>query len=369
MITNKDISIDSENGKITLNGNKYDLGTQGEIDTAVKGVYSVMGQMGAKNLFNSQYSAPRTNAGTTATLGNDGHIIINGTANAAGAQLNQSVKAILPIYDLKVGDKLILSYKVISGTFTHGSSSDATTLFFINKNGSGVDPLNFPLSLSAGDSDSKEITLTDACFTDGILALKGIQIFMRSGDTFNNLELAIMLRLAADTDNTYEPYAMTNKQLTYQLGTKQDTLTFDTTPTDESTNPVTSGGVYTADKAISDTIGDITQTGVTGATVAAQIETVGDQIEGLTATTLTGIDILSYNSDSNQYTAPSDGYVRMELRNDTHYFYLMLNGSTMLGGEGHTVTNANDYLSVFVRKGTNIYYSGTVQTAIFYSLT
>ena len=45
----------------------------------------------------------------------------------------------------------------------------------------------------------------------------------------------------------------------------------DTTPTENSTAPITSGGVYTANKAISDTIGDITQTGVTGADVASQI--------------------------------------------------------------------------------------------------
>ena len=34
------------------------------------------------------------------------------------------------------------------------------------------------------------------------------------------------------------------------VGTKQDSLTFDTTPTENSTNPVTSGGIY-------DVIGDI----------------------------------------------------------------------------------------------------------------
>jgi hypothetical protein len=205
-----------------------------------------MGQMGAKNLFNSQYSAPRTNAETTATLGDDGHLIINGTANADAAQLLRPGTTIKPIKDLKVGDKLILSYKVISGTFTHGSSSRNTTLYFNNKNNSAVDPIIFPLSLSAGDSDSKEIALTDVCFTDGILDLKDIQIYMRSGDTFNNLELAIMLRLASDTDNTYQPYAKTNRQLTDELSGKQDTLSFDNVPTQNSNNPVKSGGIYTA---------------------------------------------------------------------------------------------------------------------------
>lgn len=52
----------------------------------------------------------------------------------------------------------------------------------------------------------------------------------------------------------------------------------DTTPTENSTAPITSGGVFAADKDITDTIGDITQTGVTGATVAAQITTLAGAI-------------------------------------------------------------------------------------------
>ena len=53
----------------------------------------------------------------------------------------------------------------------------------------------------------------------------------------------------------------------------------DTTPTENSTAPITSGGVFTADKAISDTIGDITQTGITGASVAAQLEAISDSLD------------------------------------------------------------------------------------------
>ena len=50
----------------------------------------------------------------------------------------------------------------------------------------------------------------------------------------------------------------------------------DTTPTENSTAPITSGGVFAADKDISDTIGDITQTGITGASVAAQLAKLGE---------------------------------------------------------------------------------------------
>lgn len=55
----------------------------------------------------------------------------------------------------------------------------------------------------------------------------------------------------------------------------------DTTPTENSDAPITSGGVYAADKAISDTIGDITQTGVTGASVAAQLTELAGDVSGI----------------------------------------------------------------------------------------
>lgn len=46
----------------------------------------------------------------------------------------------------------------------------------------------------------------------------------------------------------------TNADLLAMLAQKQDVLTFDSTPTENSTNPVTSGGVFAADKALSDAI-------------------------------------------------------------------------------------------------------------------
>lgn len=54
----------------------------------------------------------------------------------------------------------------------------------------------------------------------------------------------------------------------------------DTTPTENSTAPVTSGGIYNK-------IGDITQTGVTGATVAAQLEALDGAIKKTTVNTST----------------------------------------------------------------------------------
>jgi hypothetical protein len=62
--------------------------------------------------------------------------------------------------------------------------------------------------------------------------------------------------------------AATKKYVDDGLGTKQNTLTFDTTPTSGSSNPVTSGGVYSA---IPRNVSDLTND--SGYQTASQVET------------------------------------------------------------------------------------------------
>lgn len=216
MITNKDLSIDSKNGKVTLNGNKYDLGTQGEIDAAVKDVYSVMGQMGAKNLIPYPFpSDSYSQRGIEFTALSDGTINANGTNDGTGNSTFNFVS-----FTLSKGSYALNGCPAqTDNNYRCGliRVSDGTTL--VSDYGNGAN-----LTLDA-DTDVRAF----------------VQVM--SGKTADNITFKPMLRLAADTDNTYEPYAMTNKQLTDQLATKQDTLTFDNTPTASSTNPVTSGGV------------------------------------------------------------------------------------------------------------------------------
>lgn len=87
----------------------------------------------------------------------------------------------------------------------------------------------------------------------------------------------------------------------------------DTTPTEDSTAPITSGGVYTAIDSVNTTIGDITQTGVTGADVATQITTLKGSIKGVIVDTVTLSDnIPSINANSyEQYTISvnKQGYI------------------------------------------------------------
>ena len=72
-------------------------------------------------------------------------------------------------------------------------------------------------------------------------------------DVYTKTEIDNSLDLKADKSTTY-----TKTEVDTALGGKQGTLTFDTTPTQSSTNPVTSGGIYTALQNLPSGTGDVT---------------------------------------------------------------------------------------------------------------
>lgn len=99
------------------------------------------------------------------------------------------------------------------------------------------------------------------------------------------------------------------------LSNKQDTLTFDTTPTSSSTNPVTSGGIYNAligngissltDKGLSENdYTDAEKTKLGGIASGAQVNTIESVKSGSTTFTITNkaVDIQSVDNLTNYYT-------------------------------------------------------------------
>ena len=216
MITNKDLSIDSKNGKITLNGDNYDLGSQSEIDTAVKGAYTVMGQNGAKNLIPCPYyrASGYSANGMTTTYDSDGVMTINKVADSSTAFF--ALTYTIDNYCLKPNTK----YKLLA------EFENTTQLSVFAKYGDiGL------ANISKKSTGKYAVNFTTPQTLEG---RENIAVYATASDTETNAKVKVMIMLASDTDETYQPYAKTNRQLTEEIG-------------------------------------DLSQTGITGADVAAQL--------------------------------------------------------------------------------------------------
>lgn len=160
-----------------------------------------------KNLHDISGQLPRTNATTTSVYNGNGLFTINGTADVAAAQLNAITNG-YSISGLKVGDSLVLSYEVISGSATSLGSSSAYSSVYIYRS-SGNLPIVFPSSLSVGDKAELKIDMTAALLDGDTFTYNGIQIWMQKNAVFNNLQLAVMIRRYG-TDDVFMPYQKTD---------------------------------------------------------------------------------------------------------------------------------------------------------------
>ena len=88
------------------------------------------------------------------------------------------------------------------------------------------------------------ITNKDIRVENGNLVLNGDKFPLDGQSPETIMEIVEDNSDTTPTENSTAP--ITSGGVFTALGTKQDTLTFDTTPTEASTNPVESGGVYTA---------------------------------------------------------------------------------------------------------------------------
>jgi hypothetical protein len=194
------------------------------LGNAIDDIYSVMGQNGAKNLIPyPYYEKTHTENGITWTDNGDGTVTANGTATAASYfTLSNRTLGTNMADSLVEGERYILT-----GCPTGGSNQKYD--IFINETYNGAE-----VGMAFDYGNGATFTLNHKTENNYGLGLR-----IRSGQTVSNLTFKPMLRLASDSDNTYQPYAKTNRQLT-------------------------------------EVIGDLSQTSVTGATVAAQLGVLGN---------------------------------------------------------------------------------------------
>ena len=215
------------------------------VETALHGIndekftYADNGVLGAKNRFAYPYPhTSKTENGITFTDNGDGSITISGTASAdATFQIaNRTVSKWLEEY---IGTSLIVS---------GGLSENVAIKMYVNS-------ISDPFYNAGGDT---VFTVPSQISNNSW----NIYVRVKNGTNLSTpVTVKPMLRLASDTDNTYQPYAMTNRELTDSLDgwTTASLVQSDNTVTFTGLNDNYGYDLYCENKLIG--VSSITKTG------------------------------------------------------------------------------------------------------------
>ena len=184
-LTFDDTPTDGSNNPVKSNG----------IYDSEKDIYAVMGEMGAKNLIPYPYTDTTEIVNdVTFTDNGDGSITVNGKASV-NTDFQIRARVTDPIA------KLVKNKYTLSGAPSGGGNTSFDLRIGDTVNGSW-----HSLGYDLGNGVTFEL--------DNDVVGVGIGIRIAKDYVCDNLTFKPMLRLASDTDNTYQPYAKTNKQLT-----------------------------------------------------------------------------------------------------------------------------------------------------------
>lgn len=157
--------------------------------------------LGAKNLLSYPfYETTKTVNGITFTDNGDGTITVNGTAEDDAHFGLTPVKTNNPYNGL-----------ILTGNISNPSIPTYYVRDRVSNNGAFV-------SAFVDIGNGVTIQSVDASYGHQL------QIVIKGGNTVSNLVVKPMIRLASDPDSTYQPYAMTNKDLTDKI-IKSGTIT------------------------------------------------------------------------------------------------------------------------------------------------
>lgn len=172
------------------------------VEEEITQIYADNGVLGAKNLLPYPYThTTKTDSGITFTDNGDGTITADGTASA-----DVKFYCMYRLNSLEVGKKYILS------GCPSGGSDNTYRLAYTNNTDYAYKDFG----------EGVEITGFASTYTD-----RSVIIWIKSGVTVNNLVFKPMIRLASDPDDTYVPYAMTNRELTEKVESIYKTATAD----------------------------------------------------------------------------------------------------------------------------------------------
>ena len=167
------------------------------VSTEITDVYKVMGEMGAKNLLDNT-ATTTTTYGVTYTVNSDKSVTPSNTASGGNAQLK--------ILNNTTGAKLKAMWGSNKDVIMTGCpSGGASNKYFLRLQ--KVLPSWAAIKDDYGDGISFNTSILEDEST--------YQVVISINDGYSvNSSFYPMIRLASDTDSTYQPYAMTNKDLT-----------------------------------------------------------------------------------------------------------------------------------------------------------
>ena len=185
------------------------------LGNSIDDIYSVMGEMGAKNLIPyPYYETTHTESGVTFTDNGDGTVTANTGGSAATGNATFFCGNPNNVSNLIKLDK---NKTYIFSDTTHSGIAN-NCIVGIRYFAEGVVPSTTSgTNANCNLSNNWQVTVTNAVYAY-------IYIYVYSGKTVSNLTFKPLLRLAADTDNTYQPYAKTNKELTDELDTAREQI-------------------------------------------------------------------------------------------------------------------------------------------------
>jgi len=199
--TDGSISVTREAADVTPTANSTKMLTSGGVYNSEQDIYKINGFLGAKNLVQYPYfygisGHTETLNNVDFTINNDLSITIDGTSTNSG-EIYYAIKKNIYINDLK-SKNLILSSGGVSGTDVW------LGVYEYDQEGSTTVTHTY----TTKDADTVAFTLDDTTIK--------INVFIRvkALATIDNVTISPMLRYAEDIDSTYQPYAMTNREMT-----------------------------------------------------------------------------------------------------------------------------------------------------------
>lgn len=182
-------AIDEVNGKTNTNANNIS-----SLNSALSNEVTTRAKLGGHNLLDTSNYIQDALTGVTVTRDKEGVFTINGTASVGGALIFKRTTGA----ELQQLNGMVMNL-VSEGTLPSGATFRVVMRYtpwtiFGNTNGSDATISSIPNDSTAVDID----------------------IYLPSG-TYNNLKLKPQIRLASDANSDYQPYSMTNQELTEKV--------------------------------------------------------------------------------------------------------------------------------------------------------